>query len=296
MDSDQTSRSAPSAGLRRRRISPLTAAGALLVIVALTGILTYAALVVPARLVAASGPPEALRQAATQQALSLAVAAEAAGNRTPEPESADGDEQLAANPLSTEGAPGSADDDAPSGPTPTLHVAVPSELLTPTAEPTDALSVLPGVDARYWLSIPSIGLEAPIVPFGTREREVDGLPVDRLLVPNTYAVSWDNRSAEPGFAGNTVLAGHNNLFGAVFGELENVQVGAEIAVWSEYGVLSYRVQQRLLLEEKDQPLEVRLQNAQWMADTPDDRLTLISCWPRETYTHRLIVVATRSGG
>lgn len=295
MDSDQTSRSAPSAGLRRRRISPLTAAGALLVIVALTGILTYAALVVPARLVAASGPPEALRQAATQQALSLAVATEAAGNRTPEPGSADGDEQLAANPLSTEGAPGSADD-APSGPTPTLHVAVPSELLTPTAEPTDALSVLPGVDARYWLSIPSIGLEAPIVPFGTREREVDGLPVDRLLVPNTYAVSWDNRSAEPGFAGNTVLAGHNNLFGAVFGELENVQVGAEIAVWSEYGVLSYRVQQRLLLEEKDQPLEVRLQNAQWMADTPDDRLTLISCWPRETYTHRLIVVATRSGG
>lgn len=287
MDSEQTSRSTPTGSLRRRRLSPLTAAGALLIIVALTGILTYAALVVPARLVAASGPPEALRQAATQQAASAAAPVEPAGSG----------EQPAANLLPAKATPDAAqDDDAPAGPTPTLHVAIPSELLTPTAEPTDALSVLPGVDARYWLSIPSIGLEAPIVAFGTREREVDGLPVDRLLVPNTYAVSWDNRSAEPGFAGNTVLAGHNNLFGAVFGKLENVQVGAEIAVWSEHGVLSYRVQERLLLEEKDQPLEVRLQNAQWMADTPDDRLTLISCWPRETYTHRLIVVATRSGG
>src|SRR5690606_27816761 len=96
-----------------------------------------------------------------------------------------------------------------------------------------------------------------------------------------------------GFAGNTIMAGHNNLFGAVFGGLTELQVGDEIAVWSEYGVFSYRVQQTLLLEEEGQPLEVRLQTAQWLNDTPDDRLTLITCWPRESYTHRLIMVGTR---
>ncbi len=46
------------------------------------------------------------------------------------------------------------------------------------------------------------------------------------------------------------------------------------------------------------PLEVRLKNAQWMQPTPDERLTLISCWPYWTNTHRVIIVArpVPSGG
>ncbi len=183
----------------------------------------------------------------------------------------------------------------PGGPTPTLLVAVPSVLKTPSATPappSEDTGFAP-VEGDYWLSIPSLDLEAPIIAYAPRVREVEGIPVNRMLVPNTYAVGWDQRSAEPGFTGNTVLAGHNNTFGAVFGELNQIQAGAEISVWSEYGVFTYTVRETMLLEEEGQPIEVRRQNAQWLNDTADDRLTLITCWPRNSYTHRFIVVATR---
>src|SRR5690606_1153221 len=269
---------AASAPPHRRRLNLTTAAGALLIIVAATGLLTYAALSLPTRLAAASGPPQAFREAATAQAATLAAQGGGESPGVGQPESLAGGEALTP--------------EAPSGPTPTLHIARPSATETPTPEPSSGFSGLPDwADERYWLSIPRIGLEAPVLAFAPRVRDVDGVPVDRLPVPNFYAVGWDQTSAEPGFAGNTIMAGHNNLFGAVFGGLTELQVGDEIAVWSEYGVFSYRVEQTLLLEEEGQPLEVRLQNAQWLNDTPDDRITLITCWPRESYTHRLIIVA-----
>lgn len=280
---------AASAPPHRRRLNLTTAAGALLIIIAATGLLTYAALSLPTRLAAASGPPQAFREAATAQAASLAAQEAVAVT----PAQGGGESPGAGQP----GPPAGEDPlppETPSGPTPTLHIARPSATDTPTPEPAGGFSGLPDwANERYWLSIPRIGLEAPVLAFAPRVRDVDGVPVERLPVPNFYAVGWDETSAEPGFAGNTIMAGHDNLFGAVFGGLTELQVGDEIAVWSEYGVFSYRVQQTLLLEEEGQPLEVRLQNAQWLNDTPDDRLTLITCWPRESYTHRLIIVATR---
>src|SRR5690242_18386132 len=51
-----------------RTIDPFTAVGALLALIALTALLTYAALTLPGKIAAAGGPPEAYRQAATQQA------------------------------------------------------------------------------------------------------------------------------------------------------------------------------------------------------------------------------------
>jgi sortase A len=32
-------------------------------------------------------------------------------------------------------------------------------------------------------------------------------------------------------------------------------------------------------------------NARYIQPTPDDRLTLVSCWPRNDNTHRIIVIA-----
>lgn len=283
----QTSEGNNPTGSRSRRISPLTAAGWLIAAIAATGLVTYALLTVPARLSAVSGPPEAFRAAATQQAAAIAQG-------TTEPEAGGG---AAGSPVETELPESALATATPlSGPTPTFRVAIPSATETPTPAPTpdSAGFTLPDwIEPDYWLSIPVLDLEAPVVGYGLRVHDVDGIPVERLPVPNTFAVGWDATSAEPGFAGNTVMAGHNNLYGAVFAGLADLQVGDEIAVWSDYGVFSYHVSQTMLLEEKDQPLDVRLQNAQWLADTTDDRLTLITCWPRETYTHRLIIVATR---
>jgi sortase A len=36
---------------------------------------------------------------------------------------------------------------------------------------------------------------------------------------------------------------------------------------------------------------VRLQNAQWIQPTTDERLTLVTCWPYNDNSHRLIIVA-----
>ena len=57
----------------------------------------------------------------------------------------------------------------------------------------------------------------------------------------------------------------------------------------------YKVTQVETLAEQDQPLAVRLANAQWIEPTTDQRLTLVSCWPYETNSHRLIVVAVPGG-
>ena len=40
----------------------------------------------------------------------------------------------------------------------------------------------------------------------------------------------------------------------------------------------YQVEAMHILPEKDQPLEVRQRNLQWVLPTPSERLTLVTCW------------------
>jgi LPXTG-site transpeptidase (sortase) family protein len=178
-------------------------------------------------------------------------------------------------------------------PTPTLAAAVPAELITPTANPAGDWPLPDHVDVAYWLSIPAIGVEAPVIALAPRQYEVDGRLVLRLPVPNSYSVAWDSTSAEPGFSGNVILTGHHNVYGGVFRQLHELTVGTEIALWSEYGVFSYYISEMIYLEEEDQPFSVRAGHAQWLGQTADTRVTLITCWPHSTSTHRLIVVALR---
>lgn len=272
-----------------RVIDPLTAVGGLLALSAATALITYLALITPGQLAAANGPPEEFLIAATRQARQAqALQREEGGPTTVTPE---GDAGIA-------GTPEAGGEERPA-PTPpggaTVAPAVsgaPGRGSQPTPNPAGDWPLPEWVEVAYWLSIPALNLEAPIIALTPREVEENGVTVLRLPVPNSYSVAWDATSAEPGFPGNTILTGHNNLYGAVFGELHQLNYGAEIAVWSEYGVFSYYVSTIEYLEEKDQPFEVRYQNAQWLNDTPDDRLTLITCWPRSA-THRLIIVATR---
>jgi LPXTG-site transpeptidase (sortase) family protein len=257
--------------------------GGLLVLVAATALITYSVLIVPGKLSAASGPPEEFLAAATQQARqALAQQQTAQTTATSTPLSADStpdEPNTTTVPPTTESGDG-----APA------QAAAP----VPTTNPAAGQWALPDtVEVSYWLSIPRLNLEAPVVAYAPRPvEEDDGLSVMRLPVPNSYSVAWDTTSAQPGFGGNTVLTGHNNLYGAVFGNLDELTYGDEVAVWSEYGVFSYYVSEIEYLEEKDQPLDVRHQNATWLENTSDQRVTLVSCWPRSG-THRLLVIATR---
>lgn len=253
-----------------RRIHPLTAIGVLLILIAATALITYTLLTVPSKIAAQAGPPEAFREAATRQAGQVTA-------------------------THSEKDKGDAEDSTTITPSSTMPVQ-PTRAITPTLPPTDTPNPygewpLPNwVEERYWLSIPQIGVEAPIIALAPRQHDVEGQMVFRLPVPNSYAASWDETSAQPGFAGNTILTGHSNLYGGVFQDLDELTAGAEIAVWSELGVFSYYVTNIVYLEENGQPIAVRRQNAQWLNDSADDRITLITCWPNSDSSHRLIIV------
>ncbi|MBN2045956.1 MAG: sortase [Anaerolineales bacterium] len=145
-----------------------------------------------------------------------------------------------------------------------------------------------------YITIPVIGLNAEIGYSGVRNVEVDGEMYKQWISPNDE-VGWHYDSAVLGEIGNTVLNGHHNIFGEVFRDLHKVQKGDEIILQSEKGNYHYVVVATMILPERFESKEVRLQNAKWIQTSKDERVTLITCWPYESNTHRVIVVAFPTG-
>jgi sortase A len=143
------------------------------------------------------------------------------------------------------------------------------------------------------LVIARLNLDVPVEPVGMVPSEVAPGVVE-WDVPEHRAAGWLNTSAALGSAGNIVLDGHHNIKGEVFRDLWALQAGDEIRLHGGGESRGFRVEEVLILPEKDQPLEVRLANARYIQPTVDERLTLITCWPYENNTHRAIVVAIPS--
>jgi len=139
--------------------------------------------------------------------------------------------------------------------------------------------------------IPAIGLDAPVKKAKLQLVEILEKKYPQWSAPNEFAAGWHTNTAGLGQKGNLVLNGHHNVYGEVFGKLADIQPGDEIILFSGSDFLTYQVTNRMILPEKYQPLEVRLQNAQWLEPTQDERLTLVTCWPHDNNTHRLVVVA-----
>jgi LPXTG-site transpeptidase (sortase) family protein len=161
---------------------------------------------------------------------------------------------------------------------------------TPTPPPPPTPTPDPASLVPSRLVIPAINLDAPILEVGWETEEVDGQMVSSWIVPDSFVAGWHKTSALPGQIGNTVLNGHHNIHGEVFRDLLKLQPGDEIVVYAGGTVHYYSVTERHILEEKGQPVEVRMQNAQWITPTEDERLTLVTCWPYTNNTHRLVVV------
>jgi sortase A len=178
--------------------------------------------------------------------------------------------------------PAQAEEQATLNPTPTA-TATPTPPPTPTPDPQ---SLIPGR-----IVVPAIELDAPVVSVGWETHEVNGQAVSSWIVPNSFAAGFHSTSALPGTAGNTVLNGHHNIYGEVFRDLEDLQPGDEVVIYTGEKPQHYRVTERHILEEKYQPTEVRRQNAQFIMPTEDERLTMVTCWPYTNNTHRLIIVA-----
>lgn len=182
-------------------------------------------------------------------------------------------------------------------PTPTqeaLATATPPATPTITPLPTITPTFTPihrpadGLPTRITAS--AIGLDAKVVLVKVKEQYEKGV-LKRTWVAADYAAGFHQGSALPGHVGNTVISGHNNVRGEVFRDLHKLRPGDEVLVWVGNNPYSYRVAFMYRLPIKDTPPEILDDSLQWIQPTDDQRLTLITCWPPWSNTHRTVVVA-----
>ena len=142
------------------------------------------------------------------------------------------------------------------------------------------------------IEIPRIELDAPVITADYASTKVEGKPYGQWQPPNFFASAWHPDSALLGEPGNTVINGHHNVFGEVFKQLVELEVGDTIFVYSEEKSFEFVIVNRLILEDTFMDATTRLENARWLAYSDDVRLTLVTCWPLTSFTHRLILVAS----
>ncbi len=158
---------------------------------------------------------------------------------------------------------------------------------TPREPAADRRRIAPAMPDR--LVIPAIRLDVPVT-----ESVWVALPelnAGYFDAPPLRAAGWQPTSAKMGEPGNLVMSGHNNILGRVFENLKDLKAGDLIYVRAGRREITYRITERKLLIEKDQSIEVRTQNAQYIVPGGDDRLTLVTCWPPDNNTHRIIIIA-----
>ena len=140
------------------------------------------------------------------------------------------------------------------------------------------------------LEIPTIDVDTPVVELGWSQKEQAGQIFSEWDVA-AYAAGWHKNSALPGEGGNVVMSGHNNILGAVFRELDQLKRGDGMTVWVNNRRYDYAVEQVMVLPDANVSDEQRVANARWIGPFDDERLTLVSCWPRNNNTHRIVVIA-----
>lgn len=177
-------------------------------------------------------------------------------------------------------------------PTPPPLFDTPDPALYDSTPPDSALTDLAlrvfGTNLPTRLIVPAINLDATVAPVGW-QIGADG------------AAQWDSPGADAGFAissvapgtiGNTVIYGHNNIYGSLFRDLERLVLGDDIYILTAGGVqYHYQVSGFDIILEAGITDEQKARNLAHFNPTPDARLTLLTCWPYTNNTHRVVIVA-----
>ncbi|HQE93502.1 MAG TPA: class D sortase [Anaerolineae bacterium] len=176
---------------------------------------------------------------------------------------------------------------------------------TPTSAPFIGVVVLPGghtpPDAQRQSEPAPIpahlqGLVAAITPLpvptaGPEHPQRIVIPAINVDAPVVEGDDWEALkkgaghhigSANPGERGNSVISAHNDIYGEIFRDLPELNVGDEILVQTQTQVYRYRVEQTRIIE----PTDVSV-----MASTTTPVLTLITCYPYGIDSHRIVVIA-----
>ena len=143
--------------------------------------------------------------------------------------------------------------------------------------------LLPIIDAYQSPSIPTP------YPEQARRIQIPAIDVDSPVVQGMYdweqlkkGVAQKIGSAVPGQTGNTALAGHNDIYGEVFRDLDKLSPGDEIIISTQAESYTYIVRETRIVE----PTET------WVLNPTDFAMTtLISCYPYRVNTQRIVVFA-----
>jgi LPXTG-site transpeptidase (sortase) family protein len=177
-------------------------------------------------------------------------------------------------------------------PEPTIVPATATVPATPTPTPTPTSTPQPQPPTR--LVIPAIGVNSSIRQIALAS---DGDPVNpRLTWPELPRdVGHDRDSVNPGESGNIIMLGHNNTAGEVFRNLKDLSPGDEIYVYTASQKFTYVVKLLDIVQAKAAGEQDRQFHAYYLGPKSEETLTLVSCWPYTTYTHRIYVVAKPVG-
>lgn len=132
---------------------------------------------------------------------------------------------------------------------------------------------IPVIEQAIRIQIPSIGVDAPVVQGDGWEQLKKGV-AQHIGTPN------------PGQKGNIVLSGHNDIYGEVFRDLDRLNPGDKVILFTSQRQYTYVITEARMVE----PTAVEV-----MAPTPDARVTLISCHPYLVDIHRIVVSAVLQG-
>lgn len=178
----------------------------------------------------------------------------------------------------------------PTGPSASIEIQSDDDASTMT----DLVMMPVHANPPNWLRIPAIDLDTVVEPMGWyAAQDESGKSVSQWFIVDD-AAGWHSNSALPDGYGNVVISGHNSIGGSVFANLHQVRASDKILVWQDKQQHLYEVSETLLLPQRFVSEEQRAQNASYIEDFGDARLTLISCWPAHSDTHRIVVVAHKA--
>lgn len=127
----------------------------------------------------------------------------------------------------------------------------------------------PGPEQAVRIQIPALQVDAPIVQGDGWEQLKKG-------------VGQHSGSANPGQAGNLVLSAHNDIFGEIFRDLDQLRPGDLVVVHSNQRAYTYIVVDSKIVP----PTAVEV-----LDPTPQPTATLISCYPYLVDNMRIVIIA-----
>lgn len=132
----------------------------------------------------------------------------------------------------------------------------------------------PGPEQAIRIQIPALNVDAPVVQGDGWQQLKKG-------------VGQHIGSVNPGENGNVVLSAHNDIFGEIFRDLDQLEPGDEIILYTNQRSHTYVVTENQVVE----PTRVEV-----MAPTTQPTTTLISCYPYLVDDQRIVVTARLQGG